>query len=252
MSEIPFSQLSPSILDEESRLRVARQILAVLEDHLKSSGLRGRRVLDLGCSSGIITKFLADVSDSIVGIDVDTEALARTRTEPKKLNARFLVMSGSDLAFRSGTFDVVICNQVYYWFDDPERLFAEVHRVLKPGGCCFLASVNKYTLWEPQYRLPFLAFLPRPVADFSVRAAGKGSRFGCHYLSFWGLGRLSRRFIVHRYTARVIKDPERYNFKRLSTLRTLTKALPIRLCEVLEPLSPNFVWVLEKPRSVSP
>ena len=67
LTDIPFSRLSPSILDHEPRLRVARQILAVLEDHLGVKGLSGRCVLDVGCSSGIITSFLADAGASIAG-----------------------------------------------------------------------------------------------------------------------------------------------------------------------------------------
>src|SRR5262245_38253169 len=68
---LTFSRLSPSILNAADRLRVARQILAVLEHHFHSSGLGERRVLDIGCSSGVITSFLADVSGLAVGIDVD-------------------------------------------------------------------------------------------------------------------------------------------------------------------------------------
>ena len=243
-----FSTLSPSILQRDQRLRVARQILAVLEDHLKSTGLGDRSVLDIGCSSGIITSFLADFSGPIVGVDIDTEALRLARGEPKKANLDFIVMSGSTLDFPADSFDVVICNQVYYWLEDPDQLMAEIYRVLKSGGACFLAAVNKYTWWEAQYRLPFVSFLPKRLADVYVRAAGKGDRFGCRYLSFWGLGRLCRKFIVHRYTARILKDPQKYKFTRLSKLRTLTNALPISWTEWLEPLSPNFVWVLEKPR----
>ena len=70
-----FSTLSPSILDREDRLRVGRQILAVLEHHLGAGGLVGRRVLDIGCSSGIITGLIASAAGPTVGIDVDEPAL---------------------------------------------------------------------------------------------------------------------------------------------------------------------------------
>lgn len=246
---IPFSALRPSILEREGRLRVARQIQAVLDDHLKPTGLADRRVLDIGCSSGVITSFLANFSGPVVGIDVDTEALRLAREESKQSNLDFMFMNGSTLEFPSESFDVVICNQVYYWLDDPDRFMAEVYRVLKPGGACYFASVNKYALWENQYRLPLLSFLPKRLADVYVRAAGKGERFGCRYLSFWELRHLCRNFIVHRYTAKVLKDPMKYAFTRLSTVKLVLNALPVRLYELLEPLSPNFIWVLEKPRN---
>ena len=245
---IPFSSLSPSILKRQARVRVGRQILAVLDDHVKPPGLSGRRVLDVGCSSGIITSLLADFCGPVVGVDVDAEAIRLARAEPKKSNLDFMVMSGSTLDFPSGSFDLVICNQVYYWLEDPAQLMAEIFRVLTPGGSCFFASVNKYKLWENQYRLPLLSVLPRRLADICVRASGKGDRFGCRYLSFWELGRLCGNFVIHRYTARVLKDPVKYRFANLSTLKTITNALPVRLFEVLEPFSPNIIWLLDKPR----
>jgi SAM-dependent methyltransferase len=248
---VSFSTLSPSILEKEDRLRVGRQILAVLEDHLRTTGLGARRVLDVGCSSGIITSLLADVSGPTIGVDIDLSALRLAHEAPKKENLDFRAMSGSTLDFPSESFDVVVCNQVYYWLENPRALMDEIFRVLVPGGVCFFASVNKYKLWEAQYRLPLLSMLPGRLADLYVRAAGKGERFGCRYLSFWELGALCDRFLVHRYTARILRDPERYKFTKLSTLKTLTTALPVSWSEWLEPISPNFVWVLEKSRGVS-
>lgn len=245
-SPVQFSTLSPSILEHEHRRRVGRQIAAVLDDHLPG-GMRGRRLLDIGCSSGIITSLLAESCESAVGIDVDAEAVRLARAEARTSNVEFLVMSGSTLTFASGSFDIVICNQVYYWLEDPERLMAEILRVLKPGGTCFFASVNKYTLWENQYRLPLLPMLPKSAADFLVRISGRGDAFGCRYLSFWQLTQLCRDFVVHRYTARIMKDPTKYRFTNLSGLKGFTKVLPPRLLELLEPISPNLIWVLDKP-----
>ena len=245
---VDFSTLSPSILERNDRLRVGRQILAVLEDDLSGTGLQGLRVLDIGCSSGVITSLLAEVSGPTIGIDVDDNALRLAGRESPRRNLRFLAMNGSELDFPAESFDVVVCNQVYYWLDDPARLMAEILRVLAPGGRCFFSAVNKYKLWEAQYRLPFLSFLPRGLADFYVRAAGKGERFGCRYLSFGDLKRLCGSFVVRRYTARILKDPQKYKFTKLSALKRIPSALPLRWLEGLEPMSPNFVWVLERPR----
>ena len=187
-----FSTLSPSILDREDRLRVGRQILAVLEHHLGAGGLAGRRVLDVGCSSGIITGLIASAAGPTVGIDVDEPALVRARAEAHPTNVEFRTMSAVALDFPNRSFDLVICNQMYYWLEDPGRLMAEIARVLAPGGVCVFTTVNKYKLWEAQYRLPLLSLMPRRLADASVRLAGKGERFGCHYLSLLGTPPLMR------------------------------------------------------------
>jgi SAM-dependent methyltransferase len=241
-----FSTLSPSILDREDRLRVGRQILVVLEHHLGAEGLNGRRVLDVGCSSGILTGLIASVAGPTMGIDVDEPALARARAEPHPANAEFRMMSAVALDFPNRSFDLVICNQMYYWLEDPTPLMAEIARVLAPGGVCLFTTVNKYKLWEAQYRLPLLSVMPQRLADACVRLAGKGDRFGCHYLSYWELLRLCAGFDVHRYTARVLRDPDAFRFTKLSWIGRITRRLPLSWLEALEPLSPNFVWVLSK------
>lgn len=241
-----FSTLSPSILDREDRLRVGRQLLAVLDHHLGAGGLAGRRVLDIGCSSGVITTLIAAAAGPTVGIDVDDRALARAREGAHLAGLEFRRMSADALDFPNDSFDVVVCNQMYYWLEDPARLTAEISRVLAPGGVCIFTTVNKYKLWEAQYRLPLLSIMPRSLADVCVRLAGKGDRFGCYYRSYWELGRLCGGFDVHRYTARILKNPDSYRFSNLSAIGQVTRRLPLSWLEALEPLSPNFVWVLAK------
>ena len=241
-----FSTLSPSILDREDRLRVGRQLLAVLHRHLGENGLAGRRVLDIGCSSGVITGLIATEAGHTVGIDVDEPALARARPGAHPPHLEFRTMSAVALEFPDAAFDVVICNQMYYWLEDPARMMNEIARVLAPGGVCIFTTVNKYKLWESQYRLPLLSLMPHALADAFVRLAGKGDRFGCHYLSYWELVRLCAAFDVHPYTARILKDPDSYRFTNLSAIGQVTRRLPLSWLEVLEPLSPNLVWVLAK------
>lgn len=248
-STVSFSALSPSILEREGRLRIGRQILNVLEHHLQGQTLAGRRVLDIGCSSGIITDLIASRSGAAIGIDVDRAALAQARETHHRDRLEFRYMSGDALEFPNASFDIVICNQVYYWFEDVDRLFAEIARVLTPGGLCFFAAVNKFKPWESQYQLPLLPILPRRAADLMVRAAGKGERFACYYRSIGELRKSSRELIVHRYTPKLLKDPEAFGFSRLSAIGRVTRHLPLGWLERLEGLSPNIIWVLEKPRS---
>lgn len=241
-----FSALSPSILEREGRLRIGRQILNVLQHHLRRP-LTGLRVLDIGCSSGVITDLIAAHAAHTTGIDVDRPALAEARRRQRD-GLEFQEMSGDALRFPAATFDVVVCNQVYYWFEDAPRFFGEIHRVLKPGGICFFAAVNKYKPWESQYRLPLLPLLPRPLADLMVRAAGKGDRFGCHYLSVAELRRQCHQFVIHPYTPKLLKDPEAFGFSKLAGVGLITRRLPLPWLARLEALSPNIIWVLERPR----
>jgi SAM-dependent methyltransferase len=110
----------------------------------------GRRVLDLGCRDGALTRAYAEGND-VVGVDADKEALA----EAQKLGieTRWADLD-EPLPFEDGSFDVVVAGELLEHLRDPGRLVAEARRVLRPGGT-FVASVpNAYRL---KNRLRFLA-----------------------------------------------------------------------------------------------
>jgi SAM-dependent methyltransferase len=116
----------------------------------KYVGGPGRRVLDLGCRDGALTRSYAD-GNEIVGVDADPEALAEAaklgiETHHADLDA--------PLEFADSSFDVVVAGELLEHLRHPRALVAEVRRVLRPGGT-FVGSVpNAYRL---KNRLRFVA-----------------------------------------------------------------------------------------------
>ena len=113
----------------------------------------GRRVLDLGCRDGALTQAYLGGND-VVGVDADRQALA----EAAKLGIE-TVWADLDqpLELEPESFDVVVAGELLEHLRDPQRLVADVRRVLRPGGT-FVASVpNAYRL---KSRLLFLAGRP--------------------------------------------------------------------------------------------
>ena len=110
----------------------------------------GRRVLDLGCRYGALTRTYAGGND-VVGVDVDREALA----EAAKLGIETRWADVDEpLPFPDATFDVVVAGELLEHVRDPARLVGEAERLLRPGGT-FVASVpNAFRL---KNRLRFLA-----------------------------------------------------------------------------------------------
>lgn len=109
----------------------------------------GRRVLDVGCRWGALTRAYLE-GNEVVGIDVDREALA----EAAKLGIETQWADADEpLPFPDGSFDVVVCGELLEHIRDPAGLVAEARRVLRPGGT-FVASVpNGFRL---KNRLRFL------------------------------------------------------------------------------------------------
>jgi SAM-dependent methyltransferase len=117
----------------------------------------GRRVLDLGCRYGAMTRAYAEGND-VVGMDVDREALA----EAAKLGIETLWADATEpLPLPGESFDVVVAGELLEHLPFPERTVDEARRVLRPGGLLVGSVPNAYRL---RNRLVFLLGRP-PEAD---------------------------------------------------------------------------------------
>ncbi len=115
---------------------------------------RGRRVLDLGCRAGALTRSYAD-GNEVVGVDVDRAAL----TEAAKLGIETIwADAGDPLPVADESFDVIVAGELLEHLPVPEQAIEEVHRVLRPDGVLVGSVPNAYRL---KNRLRFL--LGRPV-----------------------------------------------------------------------------------------
>ncbi len=111
--------------------------------------LKGKTVLDLGCGSGRDVYLLSQLvgeSGTVYGIDMTDEQLSVARQHEEyhrekfgfnKSNVKFVKGFIEDLessGIASNSIDVIVSNCVINLSPDKERVFAEIFRVLKPGG----------------------------------------------------------------------------------------------------------------------
>jgi SAM-dependent methyltransferase len=102
--------------------------------------LPGGRVLDLGCGVGHSYELLAP--RETVGVDIAAGALAGQDRETVVADMRALPFP--DAAFAS-----VLSVQSIEHVPDPERVLAEVRRVLDPGGAAVFVTPNRLTFGRP-------------------------------------------------------------------------------------------------------
>ena len=113
----------------------------------------GKRVLDLGCRSGALTRYFLE-GNAVVGLDVDAAALAKAAAlgiEPVRANVE------EPLPFEDASFDAVVAGELFEHLQFPDALAAEIHRVLRPGGILVGSVPNAFRL---QSRLRFLRGRP--------------------------------------------------------------------------------------------
>jgi SAM-dependent methyltransferase len=116
----------------------------------RAVGGPGRRVLDLGCRYGALTRLYLE-GNEVVGLDVDREALA----EAAKLGIETVWADvEAPLPFADATFDVIVAAELFEHLRDPWDVAAEAARVLRPGGTIAGSVPNAYRL---KNRLRFLA-----------------------------------------------------------------------------------------------
>jgi SAM-dependent methyltransferase len=110
------------------------------EYQLAAAFLPPGRVLDLGCGIGHTYRALAP--RETVGVDVDADSLAAQDRETHAADMRALPFA--DRSFAS----VVAIHSIEH-VPDPERVLAEVVRVLEPGGRAVFATPNRLTFGRP-------------------------------------------------------------------------------------------------------
>ncbi|KUL69311.1 class I SAM-dependent methyltransferase, partial [Streptomyces sp. NRRL WC-3605] len=102
-----------------------------------------RRLLDVACGTGIVTRRLAAADGlSVTGVDL---TLAMARRAAARLPGSILLADARRLPFRDGSFDAVISVWLLHLAATPEdvrALVGECARVLRPGGV-YVTTVDK-------------------------------------------------------------------------------------------------------------
>jgi 2-polyprenyl-3-methyl-5-hydroxy-6-metoxy-1,4-benzoquinol methylase len=233
------------------RERKAKTIIAVLEQYAQEP-LAALCLLNIGGSVGIIDNYLADHFSLVVSIDIDESAIDQARSKFQKSNLTFEFGDAMGLQYADNTFDVVICSQVYEHVPSPEKMMDEIFRVIVPGGVCYFAASNRLRWNEPHYNLPLLSVIPRPLAHFYIRLAGKANHYHELHYSYWGLKHLVRRFHIHDFTKAVICDPPKYHVDYMLKPGSAKSAIARWISTRLPWLSPGYIWLLEKPDHENP
>jgi SAM-dependent methyltransferase len=114
----------------------------------------GKEVLDAACGVGYGTAALAEAAASVVGADVDPEAIAYAREHYARDNVEFVAADLLDPPFADASFDVVASFETIEHLREPETFVRHVARILRPAGV-FVVSTPRVDVTTRRPDNPF-------------------------------------------------------------------------------------------------
>lgn len=144
----------PGVSDYWDDKLFRKKILAVLD-----SG----SLLDLGAGAGILSDMnFRGIASKVTGIDLDHRVLQNPYLDESH------VVGGEVLPFQDEAFDVVVSDNVLEHLANPEQVFGEVQRVLRPGGFFVAKTPNK------SHYMPLIASItPHSFHEWFNRLRGR-------------------------------------------------------------------------------
>ena len=169
-----FSELAHRWWDPNSEFKPLHEINPLRLKWIEGlAGIRGKKVLDVGCGGGILSVAMATAGAEVSGIDLSEKALKVARLH--------LLESGQSVDYRliaaeayadenPGQFDVVTCMEMLEHVPSPASIVEACARLVKPGGWVFFSTLNRnpksylFAVIGAEY---VLNLLPRGTHDYA-------------------------------------------------------------------------------------
>ncbi len=129
--------------------------------------VKNKKILDLGCGPGILSKILAKRGAKVTAIDLSPEMVAIAK-KYAKVNVQ--LADAEKLPFKSETFDIVCSSLLIEHLENIRMFFKKINKILKPSGIFIISTAhpfrniekfNNYFLskwqtgiWDKRYKIP--------------------------------------------------------------------------------------------------
>jgi SAM-dependent methyltransferase len=112
---------------------------------------RYRRVLDLGCGTGVMTSMVQHISENLDGIDISSVSIDLAKNSNTSSRMNFINTSVEEYSEAvSSKYDLVISNMVLMDVMNLRGVLSSVEKILRPGGI-FIFSMTNPLFWASYY-----------------------------------------------------------------------------------------------------
>jgi SAM-dependent methyltransferase len=108
----------------------------------------GKVVLDIACGEGYGSAVLAGAAARVYGVDIAPDAIAHAKAKYQRPNVEFLTGRCADIPLADGAVDLVVSFETIEHHTEHKEMFAEIKRVLRPGGLMIMSSPDKLEYTE--------------------------------------------------------------------------------------------------------
>ena len=132
-----FEQAAHAQLYSKFRPIYPQKILDIISGFISRNGGGFGVAVDVACGSGQSTFYLSSRFQNCFGFDISEAQVECAQQKHRELNVRnvsFKVANAASLPLENASVDLVSCAQAWHWMD-PDQLYHEADRVLKPKGC---------------------------------------------------------------------------------------------------------------------
>jgi ubiquinone/menaquinone biosynthesis C-methylase UbiE len=114
---------------------------AIYDTALRLLDERHKRILDVGCGTGLMSEKLAASGRHVCGVDLSAAMIRRAqRKSGPRLD--FILGDAEKLPSENASFDAVVNLISFHHYPNPARAAAEFRRVLRPGGRLVLVAFD--------------------------------------------------------------------------------------------------------------
>jgi 2-polyprenyl-6-hydroxyphenyl methylase / 3-demethylubiquinone-9 3-methyltransferase len=143
-----FSELAHRWWDRHGEFKPLHDINPLRLDWIeRAAGLRGKRVLDVGCGGGILAESMALHGADVLGIDLATKPLKVAQLHALESNVQNLdyreVSAEALAATSAASYDIVTCMEMLEHVPEPGSIVRACAALARPGAHLFFSTINR-------------------------------------------------------------------------------------------------------------